>query len=205
MHYMTRKIWNFIAALTLTMSGVANVHAVEQVGNQVDAQAISKGAKAWANNCMRCHNARDPNDYRDDQWKVIMSHMRMRAGLTGQEASDVLKFLQGSKTRTSPAPTRKSETVASTALVAASGKSLYEGTCVACHGADGAGSIPGVPALSAAAGRLTQSDDILKQHILDGFQTPGSPMAMPAKGGNPNLTEPDVAKLLSYMRATFGR
>ncbi|TAK88062.1 MAG: cytochrome c [Betaproteobacteria bacterium] len=61
-----------------------------------DPQAFARGAKAWADNCARCHNMRDPKDFRDDQWKVIVSHMRLRAGLTGQEARDILAFLQGS-------------------------------------------------------------------------------------------------------------
>lgn len=41
--------------------------------------------------------------------------------------------------------------------------------------------------------------------MLEGFQTPGSSMAMPAIGGNPDLTESDLAGRLDYMRATFGR
>ena len=55
-----------------------------------------KGALAWANNCTRCHNPRDARELRDDQWVVVVSHMRVRAGLTGQEARDILKFLQES-------------------------------------------------------------------------------------------------------------
>jgi len=45
---------------------------------------------------MRCHNARDPQEFRDDLWKPIVTHMRVRAGLTGQEARDILAFLQAS-------------------------------------------------------------------------------------------------------------
>jgi hypothetical protein len=53
-----------------------------------------RGARSWANNCFRCHNMRDPKELRDDQWKLVVSHMRIRAGLTGQQARDILKFLQ---------------------------------------------------------------------------------------------------------------
>jgi len=59
-----------------------------------DPAAFARGAKSWAENCARCHNPRDPKDFRDDQWKVIMTHMRIRAGLTGDEANDILTFLQ---------------------------------------------------------------------------------------------------------------
>lgn len=55
-----------------------------------------RGAKFWADNCARCHNMRDPREFRDDQWHVIVSHMRVRAGLTGQDARDIRAFLQAS-------------------------------------------------------------------------------------------------------------
>lgn len=55
-----------------------------------------KGAKAWADNCARCHNLRDPKDLRDDEWITATFHMRVRAGLTGQETRDILTFLQAS-------------------------------------------------------------------------------------------------------------
>lgn len=55
---------------------------------------VGRGAKAWAENCSRCHNIREPNEFRDDLWRPIVYHMRVRGGLTGQEARDVLKFLQ---------------------------------------------------------------------------------------------------------------
>jgi len=57
---------------------------------------FTRGVQAWANHCSRCHNMRDPKELRDDQWKVVVSHMRVRAGLTGQEARDILRFLQES-------------------------------------------------------------------------------------------------------------
>ena len=55
-----------------------------------------KGAKAWSENCMRCHNLRDASELRDDQWITTTFHMRVRGGLTGQETRDILTFLQNS-------------------------------------------------------------------------------------------------------------
>jgi hypothetical protein len=55
-----------------------------------------RGVKLWSDVCARCHNMRDPREFRDDQWQVIVSHMRVRAGLTGQDARDMLAFLQAS-------------------------------------------------------------------------------------------------------------
>lgn len=57
---------------------------------------INRGAQAWVNNCSRCHNIREPGEFRDDLWRPIVYHMRVRAGLTGQETRDILTFLQAS-------------------------------------------------------------------------------------------------------------
>jgi len=57
---------------------------------------IGRGAGLWSQNCARCHNMRDPKEFRDDLWKPIVTHMRIRAGLTGQDTRDILVFLQAS-------------------------------------------------------------------------------------------------------------
>lgn len=57
---------------------------------------MARGAKAWSENCMRCHNMRDASELRDDQWITAIFHMRVRGGLTGQETRDILTFLQNS-------------------------------------------------------------------------------------------------------------
>jgi len=83
----------------------------------------------------------------------------------------------------------------------AAGKAVYIQTCIACHGADGKGTIPGVKDFSAAEGPLSKSDKELVENITNGFQSPGSFMAMPPKGGNPALTEEDIAAVLAFIRA----
>jgi len=83
---------------------------------------------------------------------------------------------------------------------AADGKALFESTCIACHGANLKGAIPGVPDLN-TSGRLAQSDEVLIDHIVNGFQSKGSSMAMPAKGGNPGLSMEDVRALVFYMHS----
>ncbi len=60
-----------------------------------DPTKFADGAKAWAETCARCHNMRDPKELRDEQWRATISHMRVRANLTGGEARDILAFLQG--------------------------------------------------------------------------------------------------------------
>lgn len=83
------------------------------------------------------------------------------------------------------------------------GQKVYGQTCIACHGANGKGAIPGVRDLTAADGPLAKSDAELLASITDGFQSPGSPLAMPPKGGNPSLTQDDIKAVISYLRAEF--
>lgn len=86
----------FISALLLTLGFAGIAHAGESALPQDDPGSFARGAMAWANNCASCHNLRPAKDLRDDQWRVVLAHMRVRADLTGQEARDVLKFLQES-------------------------------------------------------------------------------------------------------------
>ena len=54
------------------------------------------GVQLWADNCGRCHNIRPPEEFSGAQWDVIVHHMRLRANLTGEEAQEIVKFLQAS-------------------------------------------------------------------------------------------------------------
>jgi len=83
------------------------------------------------------------------------------------------------------------------------GAEIFDGTCVACHGADGKGAFPGVPDFTIPGGRLSKPDSVLINHIDNGFESPGADMAMPELGGNEDLTEQDVKNVLAYLRATF--
>lgn len=94
---------------------------------------------------------------------------------------------------------------AASALAAPDGQEVYEGICIVCHGADGRGALPGVPDFTAQKERLANGDATLLQRIRDGYQSPGSPMAMPPKGGNAALTDDDLKAVIDYMRNTFGR
>lgn len=83
------------------------------------------------------------------------------------------------------------------------GEVVFNGTCIACHGSDGSGSLPGVPDLTGRTGLLSQQDAILLKRMREGFQSPGSPMAMPPRGGDPALTDADLKAVLKYMRKEF--
>lgn len=87
---------------------------------------------------------------------------------------------------------------------AKAGSVVYHQTCVACHGENGKGQIPGTPDFTKAAGVLSLSDKLLETRIIHGFQSNGSPMAMPPNGGNPTLTSTDVDNVIAYLHETFG-
>lgn len=88
-------------------------------------------------------------------------------------------------------------------VIAADAKATYETTCIACHGVKAQGTIPGVPDL-AKDGRMKKSDAELVANILNGYQSKGSAMAMPPKGGNPSLTSEDAQLLVTYLRVLTG-
>lgn len=83
------------------------------------------------------------------------------------------------------------------------GKALYEQSCLVCHGEDGTGAMPGVADVTGAKGPLHQRDEKLAKSIRDGIQSKGAVMAMPPKGGNPQLSEDDIENIIKHMRKTF--
>lgn len=86
---LTGAVFGFaLALLHLPAAAAAN--------DTSDQQTYTRGLQAWQQNCARCHNIRAPQEYPDDLWKPVVTHMRIRAGLTGQQARDILKFLQSS-------------------------------------------------------------------------------------------------------------
>ena len=56
--------------------------------------ALKSGAQLWGENCNRCHNAPDPSTYSDDQWDVVVEHMRQKALLTDVEIAKVREFMK---------------------------------------------------------------------------------------------------------------
>lgn len=95
---MTIMNWLFGRAVVGALLAALAMSAAfaEEQKKKPDPQAVARGAKGWAENCGRCHNVRNPKELRDDQWKPVITHMRIRAGLTGQESREILLFIQNS-------------------------------------------------------------------------------------------------------------
>lgn len=84
------------------------------------------------------------------------------------------------------------------------GAALYAQACSACHGADGRGVIPGAPDLTKSGGVLSQAHDVILDRIENGYSTAGSPIAMPPRGGDPNLSDEDIEDIVADMYDEFG-
>ena len=102
-----------------------------------------------------------------------------------------------------PAETqRQSIQVAAAAPAEVNGQQIYQNTCVACHGAG----IAGAPKLGDTglwAKRIAKGLDTLYASAINGVQ--GNTGVMPAKGGNPALTNAQIKAAVDYIVAQSSR
>lgn len=78
-----------------------------------------------------------------------------------------------------------------------SGEAVFKAVCSACH-ATGAAGAPKVGDNGAWSARIAQGYDTLVSHAVNGIR------AMPAKGGNPDLDDVEVARAVVYMANQSG-
>ena len=88
--------------------------------------------------------------------------------------------------------------VAAAAPAQQSGKDVYGSACFACHGTGAAGA-PKLGDKAAWSARIAQGMDVLSEHANKGFQ--GKKGFMPAKGGNPALSDDAVKAVVEYIVA----
>ena len=74
--------------------GTSEQSTIEAVGTVGEEQPVKGGAQVWAQNCMRCHNLRQPHERSDREWEAIVFHMRVRANLTAEEHRLIVEFLK---------------------------------------------------------------------------------------------------------------
>ncbi len=77
------------------------------------------------------------------------------------------------------------------------GEQVYTGACAACH-ASGAAGAPKFGDAGAWGARIAQGYDTLVSHAIKGIR------GMPAKGGNPDLNDIEVARAVVHMANAGG-
>lgn len=77
------------------------------------------------------------------------------------------------------------------------GRRVWRETCRPCHGTGLAGA-PRIEDRDAWAPRIEKGMDVLLEHALHGYQGP-SGTEMPARGGNADLTDEQVAAALAFV------
>lgn len=88
-------------------------------------------------------------------------------------------------------------TDASAPKVLKTGEEVYKSTCAACH-ASGAAGAPKFGDAAAWKARIAQGYDTLVNHAIHGLR------AMPAKGGNPDLDDVEVERVVVLMANAAG-
>jgi cytochrome c2 len=89
------------------------------------------GGQVYSRYCGSCHNFRSPGEKSVREWEMAIGHMRTIAGLTGEEASAVLKFLEN-KNPVEPSAQRAERDNSGGATL--SGAELVaKDACRACH------------------------------------------------------------------------
>lgn len=82
-------------------------------------------------------------------------------------------------------------------VVERSGEAVFTAVCIACH-ASGALNAPKVGDTAAWSKRIAAGYDMLVKNAINGVRQ------MPAKGGNPDLTDNEVARAVVYMANKSG-
>jgi len=77
------------------------------------------------------------------------------------------------------------------------GEQVVNEVCIACHGTGALGA-PKIGDSGAWAPRLSQGYDTLVKHALEGIRS------MPARGGNPDLSDTEIAGAVAYMANKSG-
>lgn len=168
---------------------------------------IAAGAKIYGEICGRCHNPRAPTERTDREWTVIVTHMRVRAGLSGEQARRVRAFLQAMNGLPSLASLAAAPVTAPEPEVAPShppapqdslspeerGKALVEGRgCVGCHVVGKTGGDLG-PSLNGVIKR--RGEDFVKKKLQNPtFDNPNSQMV------NLGLSDAEIDAIVAYLK-----
>ena len=106
-----------------------------------------------------------------------------------------------------PAPTATAveEVEEAPAAGALTGEEIYAGLCVACHGPDAKGITGLGKDLTTSEFLASRTDAEMVDFIIEGRPADhpdnSTGVGMPPRGGNPSLTDEDLAEVVSYLRS----
>jgi cytochrome c5 len=180
------------------------VAATERTGEQVVAAVCGKCHESGANGAPRIGDraAWTPRVAKGLPYvtqAALKGHGSMparggMADLSDTEVKRAIEYMFNAGTGAAAPAVVAAAAPAAPAAAAADGKKVYEGVCVACHGAGIAGA-PKFGDKAAWAPRIKTGMDTLYAAALKGKG------AMPAKGGNASLPDADVKAAVDYMTA----
>ena len=191
------------AAAVLALSLAAPQPAAAQ-----GSEAVAEGARVYGATCGRCHNARSPLERSDRDWVTIINHMRVRADMTGDQARNVLAFLQatnGDPRERTPLPAAEAAVpgagqeqevgpaaVSTDPQVIERGEALVrQKACLGCHVVGSAGGQVG-PSLNGVVDQ--RGEDFVRRKLQDSTFDNASSM-MPTFGLSPEEIDAIVAFL----------
>ena len=97
------KTWTLSLVIVALLAAFATVlpSTAEEADGQGAASAGADkekpaldGAKVFGWYCGACHSERYSKERTDAEWDVIVTHMRVRSQLTGEQADAVLRYLK---------------------------------------------------------------------------------------------------------------
>ena len=175
-------------ALSTSAAVAILVAATVAVGDELP--DLARGAGLYSANCGRCHNPRGPGEYSDREWPIVVTHMRVIAGLPGDQARSIEAFLRAAN---NPPPAKR-RPPAQPAQPAKSGEDLIDlYGCRGCHKIQGSGGAIG-PGLDDLFERRSES------WVRSQIRFPrehNDKTVMPQYG----LTEEQVARIVRALRA----
>jgi cytochrome c5 len=186
----------------------ANAPKVEKSGQEVYDAVCTSCHAAGALGAPKFDNKGDWAGRIGQGYDTLIKHaiegirqMPARGGdgdLSDIEVARAVAYMANSAGASFKAPeTAAPAAVASAKPDPAKGKAIYEANCVACH-ASGVAGAPKLGDKSAWSTRVSQGYGTLYDHALKGIR------GMPAKGGNTDLAEPDLANAVGYMVVEAG-
>ncbi|MDO4997551.1 MAG: c-type cytochrome [Neisseria sp.] len=146
-------------------------------------------------------------DLTDDELKRVIVYMTNKSGANFPEPTAVAGNAAASDAAASgaasgtAAPAAADNAAVAAPAATADGKAVYDSLCMACHAAG----VAGAPKTGDSAGwkdRLAQGKDTLVKNAITGFT--GKTGVMPAKGGNPGLSDAEVEAAVIYMANQSG-